>query len=844
MSRSDRLRGGVVAWRALTRSQLRGHPMQLLATVLAIALGVALGSAVYLVNSAALEQFDQATRRLVGSADIVIRGPPEGFDEALFVTLARRAWVSAASPVLDLQLTLPGQAPPLQMLGLDTFRAAALQPTLIGQIGSDVTRLFEPDTIMLSRAAAQALHLLPGEALTVLVGGAPKRLRVIDILPDSIYREPLGIMDIATAQWSLQRTGRINRIDLRLQPGAPAAVVRSELARLLPPGVVAATPAMERGRALSATRAYRVNLNTLALVALLTGAFLVFSTQSLAVLRRRATLGLLRALGVTRLQLQCALLGEGAAIGAAGSLLGAVLGALVASLVLRHLGSDLGNRALSTTGPVFALRPLAVLAFVMIGTAVACLGAWLPASEAARRAPALAMKAGDAEPSLSRLPTTLPGLALIAIGAALSWLPPIGGLPLAGYLAIAALLAGAVLLIPVLMRWATDSAARSGHATIDIAVAQLQGSASIATISLAAIIVSFSLMVAMAIMVHSFRDSFDLWLVKLLPADLQLRLSSASDTGAFSADQQAHMATLPGVARAQFRRVREIWLRADRPPVTLIARDLDPAHAADTLPLVRDAAQPAPIGTLPAWISEPLQDQYGYQPGDRLLLPLDGQMQPLFIAGVWRDYARGNGAIVIARAAYIALSADRSANEGSLWRRPATSAAALEQQVRAALNLGDALELVSSEQLRERSLMLFDRAFAITYALEGIAVAIGLVGVGVAASASALARRAQFGLLRHVGMLRRQVLAMLAIEGVIMSTLSAVYGLLLGFGLSLILVYVINRQSFSWSIDLTVPWRQLGSLSAALIAAAALTALWSGRAATGQDAIRAVREDW
>jgi putative ABC transport system permease protein len=211
---------------------------------------------------------------------------------------------------------------------------------------------------------------------------------------------------------------------------------------------------------------------------------------------------------------------------------------------------------------------------------------------------------------------------------------------------------------------------------------------------------------------------------------------------------------------------------------------------------------------------------------------------------VWRDYARGSGAIVIARAAYVALSADQTANEGSLWRRPGVSAAALEQQVRSALQLGDALELVSSEQLRERSLMLFDRAFAITYALEGIAVAIGLVGVGVAASASAVARRAQFGMLRHIGMLRRQVLAMLAIEGTIMSTLSAVYGLLLGFGLSLILVYVINRQSFSWSIDLAVPWGQLGVLSSALVAAAALTALWSGRAATGQDAIRAVREDW
>ena len=169
---------------------------------------------------------------------------------------------------------------------------------------------------------------------------------------------------------------------------------------------------------------------------------------------------------------------------------------------------------------------------------------------------------------------------------------------------------------------------------------------------------------------------------------------------------------------------------------------------------------------------------------------------------------------------------------------------ALEAAIRAALNLGDALELIGSGELRERSLMQFDRTFAITYALEGIAVAIGLAGVGVAASAGALARRTQFGMLRHIGMLRRQLLAMLAIEGALMSTFSVIYGLLLGTALSLILVYVVDRQSFHWSIDLAIPWLRLGALSAALIAASALTALWSGRAAMSQDAIRAVREDW
>jgi putative ABC transport system permease protein len=537
------------------------------------------------------------------------------------------------------------------------------------------------------------------------------------------------------------------------------------------------------------------------------------------------------------------LIGEGAVLGAVGALIGVLLGVLFAAALLHALTGDLGNGQLRSAGALHTSAwPL--LFFFFVGTAVSSAGAWLPARSAARHPPARALKGGDGDYGAIARPSWRAGIVLLLVGALCARLPAVGGLPLFGYAAIAALLFGAVLLVPVLTVKILSVAPRTNRVVWDAAIAQLRENVGLSALSLASIIVSFSLMVAMAIMVHSFRNSFELWLVKLLPADMQLRLSSASDTGAFSADQQAQMAALPGVARAQFRRVREIWLRADRPPVTLIARDIDPAHAADTLPLVRDMAQAAPSGTLPAWISEALQDQYAVKAGDRLLLPLDGRLQPLFVAGVWRDYARGSGAIVIARAAYIALSADVSANEGSLWRRPAVSAAALEQQVRAALQLGDALELVGSEQVRERALMLFDRAFAITYALEGIAVAIGLVGVGVAASASAVARRAQFGMLRHIGMLRRQVLAMLAIEGVIMSSLSAVYGLLLGFGLSLILVYVINRQSFNWSIDLAVPWGQLGVLSSALVAAAALTALWSGRAATGQDAIRAVREDW
>ena len=199
---------------------------------------------------------------------------------------------------------------------------------------------------------------------------------------------------------------------------------------------------------------------------------------------------------------------------------------------------------------------------------------------------------------------------------------------------------------------------------------------------------------------------------------------------------------------------------------------------------------------------------------------------------------------LISRAAYLAATGDDSANEASLWLIPGANAARIEAAVRARFARGDSLEILTSTALRERSLRIFDRAFAITYALEAIAVLIGLTGVSFAASSTALARRAEFGMLRHIGMLRRQVVGMLASEGVLMSAFGAAYGLALGTALSLVLVYVINRQSFNWSIDLAIPAWELALLSVTLIAAAALTAIWSGRAAMSQDAVQAVREDW
>jgi putative ABC transport system permease protein len=836
-------RGSLRVWRILLLAQVREQPARFLITVLALALGVALGSSVYLVNTSALNEFGLATKRLVGEADIVIRGPREGFPEQVFIDLARNAAVSAMSPVLELDVALSGNRETLKVLGLDPFRAAALQPAIIGDIGEGVFKLFAPDTIYLSSAAAQQLKVQRGDLLHVTVGSTAKLLRVLGILSQETYAQPLGLMDIAAAQWAFNAVGRLNRIDVRLAPGTDVDTFRKQLGTTLPAGVLAIAPQVERDRAVTVTKAYRVNLNMLALVALFTGAFLVFSTQSLSVLRRRRSLALLRALGVTQGQLRNALLGEGLTLGVIGSLLGVALGMLIAALVLRYLTADLGNGQLRAVGASLRAAPLQLLAFVAVGIAVAGVGAWLPARNAARQSPARALKGGDSDYRVVSRTSWRSGVALLVLGSSLAWLPPIDGLPLFGYAAIAALLLGAVLLVPAVTMKTLQLAPRTHRIVLDTAVSQLRENVGMSALSLASIIVSFSLMVAMAIMIYSFRVSFDHWLAKLLPADVQLREPFGNDTAFWSQADQAKLAAVPGVARTEFRRTRQVLLDPARAPITLIARGAGDAETAAELPLIRSTATP-PGDRPAAWISEALQDLYGLKPGDALKIPLAGRAEEFIIAGVWRDYARLSGSVVISRQAYTAATGDDNANEGSIWLSSGADAGTAEKGLRAAVGNGDALDITSSTALHERSLQIFDRAFAVTYALEVIAVIIGLTGVSFAASSTALARRAEFGMLRHIGMLKRQIIAMLADEGILTATFGVVYGLGLGMALSLVLVYVINRQSFNWSIDLTVPVWQLALLSVVLVAAAAVTAIWSGRAALSQDAVRAVREDW
>jgi putative ABC transport system permease protein len=343
-------------------------------------------------------------------------------------------------------------------------------------------------------------------------------------------------------------------------------------------------------------------------------------------------------------------------------------------------------------------------------------------------------------------------------------------------------------------------------------------------------------------MVASFRSSFDAWLEQMLPADLYARAAPAGTTAQFSPQDLERIRSDPAVARAQFSRSLRIVLDPSRAPVVLIARAIDRAQPQATLSLVGAgfAVEPPAI---PVWVSEAVADRFSARPGSQLQLPIAGGLVRVTVAGVWRDYARQAGSIVIDANDYQRISADASRTDAALWLKAGQSPEQVAQRLMAKLDSPSA-QFGQPGQIRELSLRLFDRTFSVTYLLEWAAIAIGLAGLAATFSAQAIARTREFGMLRHLGVTSGQVLTLLAAEATLVTLLAAALGFGAGLGVAWILVAIVNPQSFHWTMDLHLPWRWVAALAGSLLVAAAATSTLAGRRALSIDAVRAVKDDW
>jgi len=390
------------------------------------------------------------------------------------------------------------------------------------------------------------------------------------------------------------------------------------------------------------------------------------------------------------------------------------------------------------------------------------------------------------------------------------------------------------------------SAQASRRPLLFLSLQRLAAAPGQAGIALAGVVASFALMVAMGIMVGSFRDSVDRWLGKVLAAPLYFRVLAGSNSAFVPPAELAAIAAQPDLERAEWMRIQQFDLDPQRPAVTLMARNLNKRDPGERIPLTGAALPPGalPAGSLPVWVSEAMVDLYGWATGTQQQLPLAGRAVTVTVAGVWRDFARQHGTVTMDLEDYRRLTQDDGITDGALWPKAGVSPAELAAAIQRAVPGTQRLEFAEPGEIRAASLRIFDRSFAVTYLLELVAIAIGLAGIGASFSAQALARAREFGMLRHLGTTRRELMRLLAFEAGGLTLFGIVAGGTLGLAIALVLIRVVNPQSFHWNMDLAVPWGLLGSVTALLVAAGVGTALLSTRQATGTGPLRAVREDW
>lgn len=844
----------------------KAQPVRWLLSLATVALGVALGVAIHTVNRSALLEFSRAIDQVNGQASVQLvsrLGRSLGMDDRIFddlVAQRQRLGVNGLSPVLEIPTDK------VLVLGIDLFRAAGVGPALLPQAAGgsgSQSSLFSDDAIFLSPRAMTDLGLKVGDPLSLTHGSRVVGLRVAGELP-GVIGQPIAVMDLGLAQWRFGYLGRISRIDLATAAGFVPDILQRRLQEAgYPVSVVQAAERTERLSQLS--RAYRVNLTVLALVALLTGGFLVFTAISLSALQQQSQLALLRALGAARGLPAVWVFSQAAAVAGLGGILGIGLGLGLAQGLLRFFGGDLGGGYFGSQTPPLAIAPLWLLLFLGLALALGVVAA-LPAYLRLQNDPISAqLRSGRSETLQPARGTGLAALGLAVVGLVLSQLPAVWSLPLFSYAAIASLLFAGVLLVPWLIAgvfarlWAVWHQSRSTAAGAILAGWRLSQAPATANGVAAGVVAAVSLTVAMAVMVSSFRDSVSQWLDQVLPADIYVGTGTADMPIFTEADSQA-IAQLAGVARVdRVRQLPVLWAN-DRPEVVVIARSIDWEQPHRSLPLVGRLSPIGPPGAEPSqrkldaslvrvFVSEAMVDLYSLRPGVQATLPLvdplSGQPAQAWVIGVFRDYGRQHGAVVMASEDFERLTGDQSKTGLSVWLKPGASAEEVMGRMRA---LGGSLvvaKLISAESLRALSLTIFDRSFALTYALELAALLIAVFAVASGFTAQVMLRRKEFALLAQLGQSFGQRMAMVLREALALLVFAVVWGSLLGLLMSQILIHRVNPQSFHWTMETSLPIMPLALLAAGVVAMGLVAALLATRRLLQSRMLApALREDW
>ncbi|MBV9760970.1 MAG: ABC transporter permease [Acidobacteriaceae bacterium] len=822
------------------------EPVRSSLTLFAVALGVGLVVAIDLATQAATRSFHSSLESMTGKSDLLIHATG-GLDEALLERLAQLPYPFDFAPRVEDFASVDGKGEALPFLGLDLIGHRGGQG-FEGTLDDSARRLDSGDPAWVGRR----LGLRRGDRVRLLINDTMHVFTVAGVLkkaPGEIGEENAIVTDIGLAQKMTGKQGRLDSIDVKIPQSRTAEFWRRMLRGMLPESATVEPQGARSEQDRKMLAAFRWNLRVLSYIALVVGAFLIYNTISISVVRRRTEIGVVRALGGTRRFVGAAFLAEALTFGLAGSALGLLLGRAMAAGAVGLVSNTVQALYVSSDAAPVEFTWAVVASGVGLGVAISIVAALAPAVEASRIAPVEAMARGREE-YVAAIRSGRRGVwagVAFAAAAALTQLPAVDGQPLFAYASVMLAIFATAAVIPAAIanfaRMAQGAIGKMLGVEAMLALRSLGASVGRTSILAAALTTAVAMTVSVGIMVGSFRETVRVWLDSALQADFYLR-----PAGGAAADRHPTLSPrlpndlerLPEVAAVE--RLRAYRISYGGLPATLAGIEIG-GLAGTGIRFLPGEDRKAILSKFPtgdyALVGEPFANQHSVRPGSVLRIPLGGADRSFQVLGVYYDYSTA-GFIEVDRKILLKYLPDPAASSVAVYLKPGGDSRQAREEI--GRISGPGVMVFSNGELRRGAIAVFDRTFSITYALEAVAIAVAIMGVAGALLATTIERRREFALLRFIGAEQPQVRRIILCEAGLLGLLANGLGLALGAALSLILIFVINKQSFGWTIQFHWPAALLLAALTAVYVATVAAGLYPARTVTRMNPMEAIHE--
>ena len=805
----------------ITLRHLRYHKGRTVLSIIGIALGVGVFVSVQIAIHTAIESFNATVDYVSGKANLQVTSFGRGFSEDIYLKVKKVPGVKAATPVIQYVSKIDEPiGEPLYLLGIDVFSDQPFREYQFYEPNDEgLLFLKEPHSISITEKLANRHGLKKGDKIPLIVGSKKVTLTITNLLkmegPAKSLEGNFGLIDIASAQEVLERVGLIDRIDLMADKSISIEAIERELKKVIPPGVEVRRSDTRSGQIEKMVSAFHLNLTALSFISLIVGMFLIYNAISISVIQRRREIGILRSIGLTRPQTLSLFICEAAWIGCLGSLVGIGMGIGLAKVMLYLVSRTITALYILVKAEHLLISPSVLMEGFGMGVLASVLSSIGPAKEASKIAPKEALALGTLETKIKiRFGYfSFIGISLLILSFIFALQKPIYHRPIFGFLAALLILIGVSFLIPsattLLNRLLAPILRLLFGFEGKLASRYIHDSMTRTVITIAALMTALSMLISISIMILSFRKTVDLWVEQSINGDVFIFPGSYSITG-YSAllplEVSRALPFLPGVKAVDSFRALEVEYQGQ--PAIIASVDGEVFLNMKVIRFTRGDPQ-AILKQFAAGqailVTESFSLRHQVKEGDRIRLNTPQGQKEFFISGVFYDYSSDWGMVLLEKKLFQSLWSDETLHSAGIYLKEGVSQEAFKEILRERYSKPYRLFVVSHRELRKEVLKIFDQTFAITYALEFIAIIVAVLGIINSLNALIIERQRDIGIIRAVGAFRRQIEKTTLIEAGMIGFFSHILGLLCGFLLSILLIYVINKQSFGWTIQFSIP---------------------------------------